>query len=61
MISADQLTLFQQSGTDYPHHITTAPPPGFSDLPTALTTFGTRETYLVPGKPIWYYVLLIVI
>ena len=42
MISADQLTLFQQSGTDYPHHITTAPPPGFSDLPTALTTFGTR-------------------
>ena len=34
-ILADQLTLFQQGGTDYAHLITTGTP-GFSDLPTAL-------------------------
>ena len=34
-------------GTNYPHHITNASPIGFSDLLTALTKFGTRETYLV--------------
>ena len=32
-ILADPLTL---PGTDYAHHITTCPPPGFSDLPTTL-------------------------
>ena len=34
-ILADQLTLFQQRGTDYAHLITTGTP-RFSDLPTAL-------------------------
>jgi hypothetical protein len=33
--SPDQLTLSQQGGADYAHHITTDTP-GFSDLPTAL-------------------------
>ena len=37
VILADQLTLFQPGGTDYPHLITTGTP-GFSDLPTALPT-----------------------
>ena len=36
-ILADQLTLFQPGGTDYAHLITTGTP-GFSDLPTALTS-----------------------
>ena len=36
-ILADQLTLSQPGGTDYAHLITTGTP-GFSDLPTALTT-----------------------
>ena len=35
-ILKDQLTLFQQGGTNYAHQITTGTP-GFSDLPTALT------------------------
>ena len=34
-ILTDQLTLSQQGGTDYAHHITTGPL-GFLDLPTAL-------------------------
>ena len=34
---ADQLTLFQPGGTDYAHPITTGTP-GFSDLPTALSS-----------------------
>ena len=34
-ILADQVTLFQPGGTDYPHLITTGTP-GFSDLPMAL-------------------------
>ena len=34
---ADQLTLFQQGGADYAHHITTDTP-GLSDLPTTLFT-----------------------
>ena len=36
-ILADQLTLFQSGGTDYAHLITTGTP-GFSDVPTALTS-----------------------
>ena len=32
----DQLTLSQTGGTDYSHHITTPPSPGFSHSPTAL-------------------------
>ena len=37
-ILIDQLTLYQPrgEGADYAHHITTCPPPEFSDLPTAL-------------------------
>ena len=34
-ILTDQLTLSQQGGTDYAHHITTGPL-GFLELPTAL-------------------------
>ena len=34
-ILTDQLTLSQQGGTNYTHHITTGPP-GFLDRPTAL-------------------------
>ena len=42
---ADQLTLSEPGGgADYPLHITTGPPPGFSDLPTALTCYPTLET-----------------
>jgi hypothetical protein len=36
-ILADQLTLFQPGGTDYAHLITTGTP-GFSDLPTTLSS-----------------------
>ena len=36
-ILADQLTLSQSGGTDYAHLITTGTP-GFSDLPTALSS-----------------------
>ena len=36
-ILADQLTLSQQGGADYTHHIITGTP-GFSDLPTALSS-----------------------
>ena len=41
-ILADQLTLFQQGETDYAHLITIGTP-GFSDLPTALTSECTTE------------------
>ena len=33
---AEQLILSQPGGADYAHHSTTSPPPGFSDLATAL-------------------------
>ena len=36
---ADQLTLSQPGGTDYAPHITTRPPPWFSDLPPSLIVF----------------------
>jgi len=35
-ILADQSTLSITRGSDYAHQIITCPPPGFSDLPTAL-------------------------
>ena len=41
-ILADQLTLSQPGGTDYAHLITTGTP-GFSDLPTALSTLFFRK------------------
>ena len=43
-IMADQLTITQPGGEDYAHHIATATP-GFSDLPTALTS--TLESRLL--------------
>ena len=42
-ILADQLTLSQPGGTDYAHHSTTSPP-GFSDLPTALSSRCNLQT-----------------
>ena len=54
-ILADQLTLFQPRGTDYPHLLTTSTP-GFSDLPTALEVRrkiqvqGDFMVYLYSGK-----------
>jgi hypothetical protein len=42
-ILANQLTLSQPGGTDYAHHIT-AGTPGFSDLPTALTSTNSCDS-----------------
>jgi hypothetical protein len=40
---ADQLTLSQpERGADYAHHDITCLPPRFSDLPTALCTYGVH-------------------
>ena len=44
-ILADQLTLFQQGGTDFSLLITTGTP-GFSDLPTALQSQITITFYV---------------
>ena len=44
---ADQLTL-SIWGTHYAHHILCAPPPGFSDLVTALNWF--ENTLYILGK-----------
>ena len=48
VILADQLTLFQPGGTDYPHLITTGTP-GFSDLPTAQGLQVQIHTYVRRG------------
>ena len=47
-ILADQLTLIQQWGADYAHHITTGTPgtPGFSDLPTTCLAFLAKNNLL---------------
>ena len=43
-ILADQLTLFQPGGTDFPHIITIGTP-GFSNLPTALMFEAINSTF----------------
>ena len=39
-------------GTDYTYHSTTSPPPGFSDLATALGACGVQAMYRLGRLPI---------
>ena len=45
-----QSTLSQPEGEYYAHHITTCPPPGFSDLPTALSSVHCTSTNTIDIK-----------